>query len=315
MKSNLVLVGAGGMAQSYSPVLKELNIKFDVVCRSHNSAINFYNITGKHAIPEGINNYLVNNNPKLAIVAVEAESLFKITCDLLNRGVKRILVEKPAALFGKELEIIQNLEQKNKAQVFVAYNRRFFSSVEKLIDLADQDGGISSLSFDFTEWSDNIEPLVKGGEVKNRWLLSNSTHVLDLAFYLIGKPKDISCMRNKGLDWHPIASNFVGCGISQNDILFNYRANWDSAGRWGLTANTKNFMFKLCPMEQLFMTERNSTSEVQIKLEDENDINYKPGLLRQVEDFIALNKDTRIPSIKEHINMYDIYTKIAGYDD
>ena len=314
--ADLVLVGAGGMAQMYIPILNSMGVDFDVVCRADRSAVKFHEETGKKVIAGGVAKYLASVvTPLSAIVAVEAESLFSVTCDLLRCGVKKILVEKPAALYGHELIELKELEREMEAKVFVAYNRRFFSSIDKLHELVVEDGGISSLSFDFTEWSDKIAPLKKGGDVKGRWVISNSSHVIDLAFHLIGKPKELVALRGGGFDWHPVASNFVGCGMSEQNILFNYRANWDSAGRWGLLVYTKNFMFRLSPMEKLFLTRRNSTAEVEVKLNDSLDLKYKPGLYLQVEQFLSTKKNTRLPSITEHGDMFDIYLKIAGYDN
>ena len=70
------------------------------------------------------------------------------------------------------------------------------------MELVESDGGIKSLSFDFTEWADKISLLEKPQEVKDRWILSNSSHVLDLAFYLVGKPKEIFCFQGGSIDWH-----------------------------------------------------------------------------------------------------------------
>ena len=46
----------------------------------------------------------------------------------------------------------KNLLIDHKKEFFVAYNRRFFDSVIKLIKLCELDKGITSMHFEFTEW-------------------------------------------------------------------------------------------------------------------------------------------------------------------
>ena len=55
-----------------------------------------------------------------------------------------------------------------KAKVYIAYNRRFFSSVMEESKIIKADGGITSLHFEFTEWADRIKELSKPKEVLNR---------------------------------------------------------------------------------------------------------------------------------------------------
>ena len=64
-------------------------------------------------------------------------------------------------------------------------------------------------------------------------------HVVDLAFYLCGKPDEISCYTTGGLNWHSAASVFAGAGITKKNVLFSYNANWGAPGRWGVEIMTK----------------------------------------------------------------------------
>ena len=75
--------------------------------------------------------------------------------------------------------------------------------------------------------------------------------MVDLAFNLGGIPKELSSFTAGSLDWHPSAAVFSGAGISENGAPFNYRANWESAGRWGVEVLTKEHKLILRPMEKL----------------------------------------------------------------
>ena len=236
--------------------------------------------------------------------------MFSVTKFFLNSGYN-ILLEKPPYTLQR-LKLLALSREKN-SKIFVAFNRRFYSSVEKLMELVESDGGIKSLSFDFTEWADKISLLEKPQEVKDRWILSNSSHVLDLAFYLVGKPKEIFCFQGGSIDWHKKAARFNGAGISEFDAPFSYRADWDSAGRWGITAYSKNFKFDLSPLEQLHLTKRNELTSNMIVLDSHFDQKFKPGLFKQVEVFLNSENTNKLCSLEEHKSLFVFYSKIAGY--
>jgi len=313
MKDKLLLVGAGGMAESYSEVLMALNVDFDIVCRSGESAMKFRNSVGAVVHKGGVSNYLgMYDIPSHAIVAVGVEHLYSVCKVLIEAGVKSILLEKPGSLFNSELVDLNAIAVAINSTVYIGYNRRFYASVKRLREMAEHDGGLTSISFDFTEWSDRIAPLAKGPEVKDRWVLSNSTHVIDLAFFLAGCPSKISTDVSGSLEWHEAASRFCGSGITNRDVQFNYRADWDAPGRWGVKAYSKNFSYELVPLESLKVTERNSVVCNSVDLEDQIDKEFKPGLYRQVEAFIAGDK-TDLCTLEEQLSHFPFYISIAGY--
>jgi predicted dehydrogenase len=311
---NILLVGAGGMAQSYFDVLQTTGFTFEVVCRSLSSADIFEQAKGYRPIVGGVSTLLKSGSiPEHAIVAVGVEHLSEVAEALIKAGVKSILVEKPGGLFHSNIQGLNVLAIKNKAKVYVAYNRRFYTSVSKLLAIADTDGGIRSLSFDFSEWADMIAPIKKGPNVKERWVLSNSTHVIDLAFFLAGKPKEINAYVSDGLDWHRSGSKFTGSGLTERGVLFSYRADWDAPGRWGLIAYTNNYKLELLPLEGLLVTERNSVVASPVELDDENDKLYKPGVFEQLRAFMSGDTSKLCP-LAEQLQNYPLYAQIAGYE-
>jgi len=310
------LIGSGKMAQDYIKVLNDLKISTNIIGRGKTSANNFEIKTGHPVIAGGLALYL-KKNPAIcshAIVSVGVENLFDATKLLMEYGVKNILVEKPGALIEKEFEELVNLSRSKKANIFIAYNRRFYASVIKAKQIIENDGGITSFNFEFTEWGHVIAPLIKGSGVKEKWFLSNSTHVVDLAFNIGGLPKEISSFTHGSLDWHPSASLFCGAGISENGALFNYSANWESAGRWGVEILTKEHKLILRPIEKLKIQKRGTIAENFVEDIDYSlDDNFKPGLYLQTEKF--LNNDFHnMCSIKEQNKMIKTYNKIANYN-
>ena len=289
LSKNIWLVGAGQMAVDYHNVLNDLKVPFTVVGRGIESAISFTEKTGVRPFTGGLSSFLSKGPEPFshAIVAVSAEKLAEITKELLGYGIKNILVEKPAGLNIKEIETVANLTKDKNASVYVAYNRRFYASTLKAKDIIQKDGGVTSFNFEFTEWSHEIEKLETAPGVKENWFLANSTHVVDLAFYLGGMPEKISTYVSGGLDWHPSASIFSGAGISESGALFSYQANWESAGRWSVEMMTKKHRLIFRPMEKLQIQNRGSIQMDYVQEIDYSlDLQYKPGLYLQTEMFL-----------------------------
>ncbi len=308
------LIGAGGMSVDYVKVLKAQNKKFIVIGRGEASATKFETDIGKSVVTGGLESFLKTNpeKPKSVIVSVGIEQLYSSTMQLLEYGVKHILVEKPGGLLSSELEELRDSAIRKNAQIFIAYNRRFYSSVIKAQDLIEQDGGVTSFNFELTEWSHVIEKLDKKPEVLAKWFLGNSTHVADLAFFLGGKPESISCYTSGKLDWHPSSSIFSGAGVSSKGALFNYGANWESAGRWSVEILTKKNRYIFRPMEFLLVQKRGTIPQLPVELDDQIDKDFKPGLYRQVEAFLS-QEDEPLCSLDAQLSLFSIYERMAGY--
>lgn len=312
---NVWLIGAGGMAQDYDKILKDIDCNYTVIGRGEASSSTFTEKTGTKVVTGGIDKYIESTNliPDYAIVATGVEALSANCISLINAGVKKILVEKPAGLNREEIEALNSIAEKESATVYVAYNRRFFSSVLKAQEIIAEDGGVSSFNFEFTEWSHVIEKLTKADGVLEHWFLANSTHVVDLAFYLGGKPKELTTFLSGSLDWHSKSSNFAGAGISENDALFTYSANWEAPGRWRMEILTKKHRLYFSPMEKLQIQELGSVALNDVEIDDTLDKQYKPGLFNQVDAFLN-NNDKDLCSIKQQTEIVKVYNKIAGYE-
>jgi predicted dehydrogenase len=312
---NIWLIGAGAMAQDYIKVLNDLDVNLTVISRSENSAKLCEEKTSQKVIVGGLDKFLLKK-PTLsehAIVSVGVEKLYEITKQLLEYGVKNILVEKPGAMIQNEFDELTILAKAKNANVLIAYNRRFFASTLKAQEIIKNDGGVTSFNFEFTEWSHIIEPIIKADGVKEKWFLANSTHVVDMAFYLGGNPKEINIFASGGVSWHPSASNFSGSGISTNGALFNYHANWESAGRWSVEVLTKENRLIFRPMEKLQIQKRGTIAQIfDESIDYILDEKYKPGLFLQTSNFLE-NNFYGMCTIEEQAKMNKVYTKMANY--
>lgn len=306
----ILLVGAGPMAVEYAKALKKLNQSFMVIGRSEKSAKEFEKVIGVNVFVGGIDKYLEENKkiPQIAIVVVSEEQLGIVTLKLLESGVKLILVEKPAGLDFQDIKKVYRLSKKLKAKVYIGYNRRFYASVNKAKEIIKKDGGIKSLFFDFSEASFRIAPLKKAPGVKENWFLQNSTHVIDLAFYLGGKPILMHSFTTGSLPWHPKGAVFSGAGVTKLGALFSYHANWKGPGRWGVEIVTKKHKLFLRPLEKLQIQDIGSFSVEDVVIDDKIDIEIKAGIFKQVESFLGSQRD--LCTIDEQVENLKFYQKI-----
>lgn len=305
------IIGAGTIAQEYAKVLTALGYQFQMIGRGEEKARQVEETLGYKVIRGGLDSFIESapEAPEAAIVATNLGSLAPNTIALLKYGVKRILCEKPGFLFPEECEKVTSLAKEKDTEVYLAYNRRFFSSVLKAKEIIAEDGGVSSFNFEFTEWGHVIAKYDKPkGELQN-WLYANSSHVIDLAFYLGGEPVKMDCYTSGEISWHKPAA-FVGSGITEKGALFSYQANWAAPGRWGIEVLTAQHRLYLRPMESLQIQNLGSVAINPVEIDDHLDREFKPGFYRETKAFLE-NDLKSLCSLKEQLShIKTIYFRI-----
>ena len=311
----VLLVGAGNMAREYAKVLQAMDITFEVVTNGSENAQKMRHEFGakvyegglKKAVEDGVvadYNYAIN--------AVNAENLSSTSCLLLDSGINNCLIEKPGFTSRLEAEV---LKQKSKGtNVYIAYNRRFYASVDRGKEIIESDGGITSFSFEFTEWSHIFDKRDNKENLKFLFL-GNSTHVVDMAFYLAGgMPTDYKCFvsgKNE-VEWHKKGSLFTGAGMMENGALFSYSANWRAPGRWGVEVNTRKHRLIYRPLEKLQLMDIGSVAVYDADVDYSFDEVYKPGLYKEVKSFLNDNNDKKLCTLDEQMGKISMYAMISG---
>lgn len=317
--NDLWLIGAGAMAEEYAKVLKAQGQSFSVIGRGEESAARFTAATGVSVRSGGLADALNQTAaPRTAIVPVGIADLADTTSQLIEAGVDRILVEKPGGIDKHAIKAVIEKAKPRGTDIRVAFNRRFFASVLHAEQIIAADGGATSIFFEFTEWANRIAVHPAPKAVKENWLLANSVHVVDLAFWLAGRPTELFSATRGALSWHPQAAVFVGAGSTESGALFSYHSNWASAGRWGLEVCTPQRRLFLRPMEALAVQVLDSVAIDPVMIDDRLDKEFKPGLYKLTEAFLGADTGRRLPSIKEQFENADtIYETIspATFDD
>lgn len=310
---NVWVIGTGLIGVEYSKVLDALSVNHIVIGRGENSAAKFEELCpNKQVIRGGLDRFL-SAKPTLpdgAIVAVGFHELYDVTKAVLLYGVRRIFVEKPGADTYEKLQHLRGLAKEHGAEIFLAYNRRFYSSLLKAEEIIKEDGGVTSFNFEFTEWLHIIES-AKEGIALNDIFWGNSSHVLDTAFFLGGEPKEISCY-TRTMEGDNFPKIFAGAGISDKGALFSYQANWDAPGRWVVEILTKKHRLYFKPMESLQIQELRSVKVVPVEIDDYLDKEFKPGFYLETKAFIGGN-DERLCTIEHQVERINVvYRKISN---
>lgn len=307
MKEKVLLIGPGYMGREYCKVLLAQGYSPVVVGRGAESAKKFTEETGVSVDWFDLNLALkeMEELPQYAIVASIEEVQSEHTISLIKAGVKNILLEKPGGMFISNLEDISKTAMEYNAAVYIAYNRRFYASTDKAIQIIREDGGIRDAFFEITEWGHIIGDAVKDRpiDIKEELLTNNSSHVIDLFMFFCGKPTDYKCYVKSDplLEWHKTGCIYAGAGITDKDVLFSYHADWNAPGRWGLELLTTEHRIIFRPMEQLKIQNINSVAINDVDIDDELDKKFKPGLYKQVESFLNNIEDGKKITVHEQV--------------
>lgn len=295
---NVTVVGYGFVGKEYVRALRRLSVGRIRVCsRSAEKMEELKGLERVEICPGGYQSLTTPALPgELAVLGTTTDQLVPAARHLAQLGYKRMLIEKPVALFAKDIEQLAALLDKLGVQSYVAYNRVAYPSVCELNARAQMDGGITSCSYTFTEmikpdWPQKLIP-----EELARWGIANSLHVMSLAHHLIGLPIEFSCYRSGWgrQPWHTGAAQCAGAGISEHGIPFSYHSDWGSAGRWSVEVHTPRASYRLCPLEELLVKTAPLAEWEKVSV-PRLDGSLKAGFVEELASVLKTELSTRIP--------------------
>ena len=312
----ILVAGSGVIGKQYLKVLLDQQFTPVVVGRGE---INVSKLQEEfpqiEAYSGGLENWLADNEPPThAIVALPIDNLADATELLLQAGVSSILAEKPLTYSVDKASELAELADRKNARVYVAFNRRSYISVQEAKKLIERDGGVQSFHFDFTEAIFRIDEKKFTTESQKHWGIANSSHVIDTAFYLGGKPSWMEC-RQKGnaINWHPAGSIFTGIGETETGVPFTYHANWGCPGKWNIEIMTLERKLFFSPMERLHQQLKSDFKVNLIDLDYSLDIDYKPGFYHQVQAYIEGTNDQFLIKTEELVQELNWLNEIFRY--
>lgn len=299
------------MAVAYAQVLKALDADFVCVGRGETSARKFREATGVSSVTGGLDAVPASSgNSGTAIVAVPVTQLAEATRRLVDAGYRKLLAEKPGGLDAREIAALASDCSASGAQIYIAYNRRFYASVETARKLIAEDGGVLSWHLDFSELESRLLIPANSRDTLANWFYANATHMLDLGFHLGGEPNSFDATVIGEVSWHKPAA-FAGQGSTSDGALFTWHADWRGPGRWGLDVRTRKRRLILQPLEELSEQGASSFGLKQVAIPDDLDRRFKPGLFRQTTAFLsdAPERSVLLP-LMAHAARLDVFETI-----
>ena len=142
---NVGIIGAGNIALEHLKVINKISgLKlYSIYSRTYSKA---KKLSIKYKIKKtykSLDSILNDSNNQCFIILVSAENIYQITKKVIAKE-KPFFVEKPIALNSRDYLSLKKLYIKHKTLNMVGYNRRFYSVLDKSINIMKKYGGISS---------------------------------------------------------------------------------------------------------------------------------------------------------------------------
>jgi predicted dehydrogenase len=314
--ASATVVGYGNMGRKFVAALRALGVPRIRVCsRSVQPLEELRGVAGVETLAGGLASGDWTASPEeLAIVATPTDTLVEVSRELLRRGFRRLLIEKPVSLWSSRIAQLAAEAEAVGATAACAYNRAAYPSTLELSARAAAEGGITSCAYTFTEmikadWTTRFP-----AEELARWGIANSLHVLTQAHALIGAPAEWTGHRAGGLDWHPSGSVFVGTGVSTAGVPFTWHADWTSKGRWSVEAYTRAASYRLCPLEQL-SRKSSALGDWEPVPSPAFAADIKAGIVEEVAAMLSpeIRQMVALPSLAEAAALTRFAEQILGY--
>jgi predicted dehydrogenase len=306
----IAFIGAGNMTSNHMKSFSSFS-EFEICGIYSRTKDKAYDLSTKFSnciVCDSIEDLYNITKPDLVVISVPELSTKSVCLEAFKYGWK-ILIEKPVGYNLQEAKEIFEYSLKTESTVYVAFNRRHYSSTlnlikelninnePRLIHIYDQEGPIAAKK-------SNQPDLV----LKN-WMFANSIHLIDFLQFL-GRGKIVE-IKNI-LPWNDENTNFFMSKISyeSGDIAI-YESIWDSPAPWAIVINTKSKRYELRPIEKLFI--QNEGSRLQIEIDqNKDDIEYKPGLIKQSENVLKMLKGDShdLPNLKDALYTMTLINQI-----
>jgi predicted dehydrogenase len=299
-KIKIAFIGSGNMAREHAKAFADIKdveicgffsrtrLKSEILAAQYNSQVF-----------DSIKELYEKTHADLVIITVPILAV-RETCFEAFQFPWRILAEKPVGYDLDEALVIEKAMVENHREVFVALNRRHYSSTKKLMtELSDKKG---MRYIHLCDQEDQIAAR-KGGQpelvVKN-WMYANSIHIIDyLKFLGRGQITAVEPV----VKWNPEYPMHVVVKVSYSsgDVAL-YEAAWNRPGPWSLRVTVDEFIWELRPIEGISQQVHGSRKSEALPIH-EWDSKFKPGLRAQAEEAVKAIRGLphQLPDLREAI--------------
>ena len=283
-KKFLGIIGAGYIAEKHLEVINKIK-NLEVVAitsRTNTKAKKLAKKFSINTVSEDLDDLIKKNYIDAVLILVPPEEMFSTISRVIKYKIP-FFTEKPPSLNFLELKKLCQKVKKNNITNMVGYNRRYYSTFNKGLEIINNKGKL--LGF-LIEGHERFWKVIKSVNKVNRenWLYSNASHTIDLIRFFGGEIKNIAINKSshieKNGDQISISLKFY------NNVIGTYISNWYSPGGWSVRLFGEGVTVKIEPLE--YAVWYDEKMKIHTIKKDINDLKYKPGFYNQMIAFQKL---------------------------
>ena len=202
-----------------------------------------------------------------------------------------VLLEKPAGYDLADATRIRDAARREGRRVFVALNRRAYSSTRQAVDLLVRDSSARFIKvIDQQDQKAAMEVNKQPELVARNFMFANSIHLIDY-FRVLGRGEIAGV--EPVVPWNPQQPGLVLARVNftSGDIGL-YEGIWNGPGPWIVSVNTAAQRIEMRPLEQVSVQLRGTRAVTQLEI-DPDDKTFKPGLRYQAAQALAATRGER----------------------
>ena len=307
----VAIIGAGYMAKEHIKVFIDIDgVEVSgIFSRTFENASNLAKQFGINYIASSVNDLYENTKADIVVNSVSVLSIFETSILCMNFPWI-CLIEKPAGYNYEEALALNDYATKKGARVYVALNRRHYSSTRQVISDLKKDSSSRVINVLDQQDLNDSKKLGLGPIVQKNWMYGNSVHLVDyFSIFCRGSLKNIVSSSKWDLNYPFLVS--AKLEYDSGDVGF-YQDIWNAPSPWSVSVTNKNSRWEMRPLEVL--TKQNYSSRIanNVKI-DFWDSKFKPGLRMQAKLIIdSLDDDkSSLPTISQALttmnNIKNIY--------
>tara|TARA_Y100000992_G_scaffold302208_1_gene275470 strand:+ start:1464 stop:2390 length:927 start_codon:yes stop_codon:yes gene_type:complete len=304
-KIKILLIGSGNIARQHYKAFSEFKefIFVGVVARNKKKLKKFSLELNIPYFSDNIDLAHRTTSPDLVIVATTIESTLKVCLKLLK--FKSVLfVEKPLGYNFSETKVLCNKFFKYKKKVFIALNRRHYTStriVQK--DLIKENKKRTLIVQDQSNLKNHFNKFPK--KIVNNFMYANSIHLIDyFNIFCRGNLTRIRTFNSFNKKPYFVKSELL---FSSGDIGI-YSAIYNNESPWNISLITGKKIYIFKPLEAI--SSNFNLKKYKFKFAD--DKNFKPGFKLQAREVLNffLGSKHQLPDYKQYLISCKLIKKI-----
>lgn len=305
----IAIIGAGYMALEHLKVFSEMpNVELTgITSRNLKNATSLSRSFGIKTVYKDCEELFKDQQVEGIVIAVSEMALPSILKKSKFNQAK-LLIEKPIGLDLNETKYLIDILQKRESRSYIALNRRFFSSTLHAHQLLKAEEGCRIISIRDQESPALALTSGQPYEVCEKWMFANSIHLIDyFTNFARGEVRrvEVSNKYSKELPFFTNSTIFFSSGD-----IGTYEAIWNAPGPWSVSITTKNLFLELRPLEKMVL--RRENHEIIEFLPSEVDLEFKPGLRLQAENFIEAikNKPNQLADLDDAVKTSTLISEL-----